>query len=668
MELNDLSLSQQAFPLIDLQVKDKQSGSDPEWDQYLSRCQKLVSTDLSQRVDGLDDSLASLLERAPSVTGALNFDRFRLILRTILRWVLKVGTTDFDKVACQIIERLVRFIPRPLLVKSHEFVLLWIKTTLRNPLVIRVFLTQNMLTVAQLDRLFTELLNTDPFNARNAAFVIKFLHYGLIESTSKNSVFSANEVMSSLSVLWALNKSHFDPMVSPQLEELQKLFEVMDAPAVHLSSSSKLQRVSTFDPIETMEDSHRISEVIRNWNAALATRHESEIEAQTRECSAWGKNLYVAFLFGEPEKTCILFVQCILEYVGFTDELSEAIIAVIAGNANVLGFDMRKFYSILRLIMEDCKDYVKYAVLLHKLRPLLMPSFAVDWIQLATDKCLIWALFKTQVYWPSFAVLLFDFAAILTLIDQKESTEAFNIVYRAFLRLILILAHDFREFLGAVGPALVCVIPFRFTQARNIILSASDRPCSGELIKPVMAVPSTHLGLLFQDGQCDASELSCVLAELDAKCDATSVRAFVLKVCEGSLLLKKSDDVEKCQAFQVLCGSFGTISAELTSALVNVIVDQVRYKCRESSFYVRLLLGLFRSELPITPQVTVSEVIVRIVMERAATPPPRPYKLGCVVRKLLATEKIWQMGFVMGNDSVRDFLVAAQSVFNGKQK
>jgi hypothetical protein len=292
----------------------------------------------------------------------------------------------------------------------------------------------------------------------------------------------------------------------------------------------------------------------------------------------------------------------------------------------------------------------------------------MDWIQLATDKFLVWGLLQNQTTWPAFAVLLLDFAAVISLTDPKQNPEAFGIVYKAFLRFVLVLSHDFRDFMSAVSGGLVTVIPFHFSQIRNIILASGEKSSTIDLFRPIMNPLSQHLNRLFVDGQCDTVELNSVLNELESGCDPASVRYFVLAVCEGPLALRKSDEVEESQTYRILSEAFGSISTDLAALLVNVIVDQVRFKSKESSLYVRLLSGLFASEIHITPQLSLSEVIVRIVMERGVTPPPRPYKLGSLVRKLLATRKIWSMGFVIGNDTVRDFLVAAQTVFNGKQK
>jgi hypothetical protein len=109
------------------------------------------------------------------------------------------------------------------------------------------------------------------------------------------------------------------------------------------------------------------------------------------------------------------------------------------------------------------------------------------------------------------------------------------------------------------------------------------------------------------------------------------------------------------------------MSAALAHAVVSALVDRVRGKGPESSFFVRLIIALFALDVMIVPQLSLAEAILLVVVQRASTPPPRPPKLGSLVRKLLAPGQqrdLWEMPFVAGN--VRKFLQAAQNVYNKK--
>ena len=627
----------------------------------------------------LDDAATmQLLEQCPTFGDkGLSFDRLRSILNTVLKWAVKINNGAFDRIVCQILNHVCRYAQQHDLIEAQSYVLVWIRSTLRSCLVIRELFAHRLVTVEQLDKLFTEFLNADPFNTRNAGFVIKFLHFALIET----QCFQPESVMSTLYVLRSVNEGQVEQGYLPAFTELQKLFDEMDAPAFHLSSATKLQFVSTFDPLEEIQDISKITDAIQRWKNVISSEapQESDIEEATKECMGLGKNLFVTLFLNENEKICVKFLYCVLEFFEVTQDLTDAIVSVIAGNAFVVGFDMRKYYTVMRVLMESWDNKEKLASMLHQLRPLAMPSFTLEWIELVADKTLVYQLLKSQASWPVFGVLLMDFAASLALLDHKDNSDAFMLVYKGFLRFILVLAHDFKEFVVAITPALVSVIPYHFSQLRNVILSTGDRQTAGnslfspyDIEKNLSESLTTSLKQLFSAPTYDHA-LAQILPQLEDKMDGVVVRYFVCKVCEGSLTLKKSDDVEITQAFKILSQVFQhqSTSAELVNAIVQTLVDNLRYKSKESSFYVRLLYALFQTDVMVK-QLSLSELILRVALERASTPPPRPAKLHSLMKKLLSekdtTQGIWKLPFVKSNESVRRFLTAAQTVYISKQK
>lgn len=669
-DLNRLFLSQQ--PMMDLQTNDKQVGPDPEFDQYLAKFPK--PTEYTK--DCLDDSAMQLLEHCPSFgEKGPSFDRLRSILNTVLKWAVKVNHSAFDGVVCKILAHVCRYAQQHDIVEAQSYVLVWIRTTLRSPSVIRELLVHHLVTVEQLDKLFTELLNADPFNTRNAGFIIKFVHFALFEA----QLFAPEAVISTLYVLRSVNETQIEQNYHQLFSALQDKFDEMDAPAFHLSSASKLQQVSTFDPLEEMQDSSKIMESIQSWKNVLSaeTPHEADLEEATKECMAFGKNFFVVLFMNESAQVCIRFLYCVLEFFEISRELTDALVSVIAGNAYVVVFDMRKYYTILRFLLGSW-DSTKFAVLLHQLRPLVMPSFTLQWIELATDKTLVYQLLRSQSTWPAYGVLVMDFAAALSLIGNKDSCSEFDTVYKGFLRFILILAHDFKDFVTALAPALVSVLPFQFLQVRNILLSTGDRPSPiGSLFSPceidktLSAALEPGLKQLSTDSSYERA-LRTILPHLEDKMDGVVVRYFVSKVCEPFLNLKKSADVEDTGAYKIFTEVFKCVSVDLAHALVQTLVDQLRYKSKESSFYTRLLYALFLSDVQVTPRLSLSEIILRVALERASTPPPRPAKLQSLMKKLLSEKdpahSVWTLPFVKSSEPVRNFLTAAQTVYTSKQK
>jgi CCR4-NOT transcription complex subunit 1 len=65
-DLNDLCLSQQPFPILDVQPQDKEGRNDEEFETYLLRVQKQVPIDYPRPSEAFDDPTLALLERCPA--------------------------------------------------------------------------------------------------------------------------------------------------------------------------------------------------------------------------------------------------------------------------------------------------------------------------------------------------------------------------------------------------------------------------------------------------------------------------------------------------------------------------------------------------------------------------------------------------------------------------
>ena len=85
-------------------------------------------------------------------------------------------------------------------------------------------------------------------------------------------------------------------------------------------------------------------------------------------------------------------------------------------------------------------------------------------------------LSENQKFWPFYQRLLIDLFTYLTpsLIEPKLSNPG-RVLYQATLRLLLVLLHDFPEFLSDYHFSLIDILPLNCIQLRNLILSAFPR-------------------------------------------------------------------------------------------------------------------------------------------------------------------------------------------------
>lgn len=115
---------------------------------------------------------------------------------------------------------------------------------------------------------------------------------------------------------------------------------------------------------------------------------------------------------------------------------------------------------------------------LHATRPLRVPAFAFPWLQLVADRRFMPRLLMIPGHrgWPPYLQLLL--AQLLFLepfLRHAELTDAVRLLYKGTLRLLLVLLHDFPEFLCQFHFRLCDAIPLSCIQMRNLVLSAFPR-------------------------------------------------------------------------------------------------------------------------------------------------------------------------------------------------
>ena len=112
------------------------------------------------------------------------------------------------------------------------------------------------------------------------------------------------------------------------------------------------------------------------------------------------------------------------------------------------------------------------------LQPSRAPGFAYAWLELISHRCFLPRLLadRERAGWPTLRRLL---VAALTFLEPflraAALSETVRLLYRGTLRLLLVLLHDFPEFLCDHHLDLCDVIPPNCVQMRNLVLSAFPR-------------------------------------------------------------------------------------------------------------------------------------------------------------------------------------------------
>jgi len=168
-----------------------------------------------------------------------------------------------------------------------------------------------------------------------------------------------------------------------------------------------------------------------------------------------------------------------------------AVLVLIMTNLSTKqAFQQRVFYRLVVCLFgeltapERSLDGISVPILvtladfMHAIRPSRLPAFAFAWLELVAHKLFMPKLLmiKNQKGWPLFQRLLVDHLKFLApYLRTAEMNEPVRLIYRGTLRVLLVLLHDFPEFLCDYHFSFCDVIPPTSIQLRNLILSAFPR-------------------------------------------------------------------------------------------------------------------------------------------------------------------------------------------------
>ncbi|KAK4414642.1 CCR4-NOT transcription complex subunit [Sesamum alatum] len=157
----------------------------------------------------------------------------------------------------------------------------------------------------------------------------------------------------------------------------------------------------------------------------------------------------------------------------------------------------------------------------HAIQPLKVPGFSFAWLELVSHRSFMPKLLtaNAQKGWPYFQRLLVDlFQFMEPFLRNAELGEPVHFLYKGTLRVLLVLLHDFPEFLCDYHFSFCDVIPPSCIQMRNIILSAFPR----NMRLPDPSTPNLKIDLL-----AEISQSPRILSEVDAALKAKQIKSDV---------------------------------------------------------------------------------------------------------------------------------------------
>jgi CCR4-NOT transcription complex subunit 1 len=360
----------------------------PEFEDFFNALAKSIGPEPT--ADASDEAHNLVLAQCPAIPQ--EFDGFLAVLRSVLRHMGRFNHQINDRIYAELLRCIVASVPRPFITRSQPFVLQWLRHSIPSVALLCVVLNLSLLTFHQLDRFFFDNLNRHPFNARLLAFAVRFLRHAIVEN--KPPVPPTGFILS-LSLVRVTPQGAVEQATQIFLEELRTILSGIEAPQKLVAVGSPLESFSTFDALEELE-TEPIASTFGRLREAISGDEYDFVCQVTGECCALGRDGFIWAIEREPPDDFRRFLRCVREtgklHSAWPD-ISTAVIFCVRGSSLVLNFDMRRFFDVIWFLLSVCIDdeelVAGYVLLLHELRPLVMPMFGFSWVQLVGDRRLL---------------------------------------------------------------------------------------------------------------------------------------------------------------------------------------------------------------------------------------------------------------------------------------
>ncbi|RUS35473.1 CCR4-Not complex component, Not1-domain-containing protein [Jimgerdemannia flammicorona] len=355
-------------------------------------------------------------------------------------------------------------------------------------------------------------------------------------------------------------------------------------------------------------------------------------------------------------------------------------------------FNQKPFLRLFSSLLNDFNSYehhfqsIYFQILsalghtFHTLQPLYFPGFTFAWLQLISHRLFMPKLLLAdhQKGWPVFQRLLIClFTFLVPFLRNVELRETTRMLYRGTLRVLLVLLHDFPEFLCDYHFSFCDVIPASCIQLRNLILSAFPRnmrlpdPFTPNLkvdllpeINQSPRVLSDYSGVLLtnnfkQDVDVYLKTRAPVPFLLDLRSklllDPNSAEAYNtgskynVPVINGLVLyvgiqaIAQSAPITHSAPMDIYQQLLLDLDSEGRYLFLSAIANQLRYPNSHTHYFSCVLLYLFAEG----NQEIIKEQVTRVLLERLIVNRPHPWGLLITFIELIKNPRynFWNHSF-----------------------
>ncbi|KAI8368213.1 CCR4-Not complex component, Not1-domain-containing protein [Radiomyces spectabilis] len=318
---------------------------------------------------------------------------------------------------------------------------------------------------------------------------------------------------------------------------------------------------------------------------------------------------------------------------------------------------------------------VAFSDALYTLQPLNFTGFAFSWLQLLSHRAFIPQLLVTgdPQGWTICRKLILALLKFLgPLLDKQALQKATKAFYQGTLRFLVVLLHDFPEFLCENYMAFAQVIPHSCIQLRNMVLSAFPRtmhlpdPFTLDLQMNQLLESKQDPALITSSYMDTLAQAHFVSKVDDYIRNATKAHDPFLADCV-TLIQRPSTEEEpyrpdmlgalvlylgaRCAlldvplkenpAYRVYKNLLECLDVEGSYLLLSAMADHLRYPNSHTCFFSTVMVSLFE-EMP----ESIKEKMTRVLLERLIVNRPHPWGLLATFITFIKDSKFWNYEFV----------------------
>ncbi|KAJ5493253.1 hypothetical protein N7539_001999 [Penicillium diatomitis] len=565
----------------------------------------------------------------------------------------------------------------------------------------RLILQKNINAIELLDNLMSRLLFNDEPTALRSDFA------GSLEAISQWLAEDGN-VAPALDIVRKLRDAGIPEVVTPLLtdqarskrDQMEYIFS--EWIGVYRGSNASERTYLSF-----LQDMHNRQVMNTQEDSVLFFRLSIDISVVMFENESQNPNgsLDEAFLYIDAlAKLVVLLIKYQGEATGavradkpsYFNSILSALILVL-NNHHVMrgeGFNQRVFFRLFSTILCEysiagLQDHEQHQGMIFalankflSLQPLFVPGFVYGWLSLISHRVFMSDMLNMpdRKGWAPYCEIM---QALLSYIGEQLKAAEIHYVakdlYKGVLRILLILHHDFPEFVAENHFEFCNVIPAHCAQLRNLVLSAYPSSfqklpdpfreglkverleemreiprIAGDIISPLQSVDIKHVidDALQSDSISDvavqricdavlvAEPKETALFYVPINVDVVLINAMTLYIgqqgVEQHAMKSNARHAFETSAHAALLEKIAQVmQPEGRYYLLSAMANQLRYPNSHTYFFTLTILRLFGVDFSDSDDSAIRQQIIRVLLERLIVHRPHPWGLIITLQELL---------------------------------